>query len=400
MSVQSVWPDKVQYSISIPSKAVVFGTCIPVDIVLVPMLKGLTIGKVVCALREIHTFACIPRTSPKIDTRHIATQTFETGAMEEDSEGELGRWVMHDHMVLPKSLNACVQDCEVPSIKIRHKWASPGLRSGGGGVEAGLTCELRLKFTVQLHNPDGHMSELRASLPVMLFISPNYLMDDTNRIPSDTAAADAGSLTNAPPRYDEHYLDRLYENVRHDSFDTPLPSGANTPMPLSRNASSDNLGSLANGHVEPIPLPDASSRRWMVGSSSVHGLPSETDHSAPQTRTPSPPLLATPPPPMEDLTRVPSYTTAVRTGTRNLSNAAPLPLYDECNGTVAVDDRSAPVSPQNSPPGMSHMFSSRPRVTSRNSARSSTGSAGGILRRSHSSHHLHSLSDLLEGLRG
>ncbi|KAI5849716.1 hypothetical protein BZA05DRAFT_339212 [Tricharina praecox] len=379
MSVENLWPEKVQYSISIPSKAVVFGTCIPVDIVLVPLLKGLTIGKVVCALKEIHTLTCAPKTSQKVDTRHIVTQTFDSGAMEEDSEEELGKWVMHDRIVLPKSLNACVQDCEVPSIKIRHK----------------------LKFTIQLHNPDGHMSELRASLPVMLFISPNYLMDDTNRIPSDAPETSTDTLANAPPRYDEHYLDRLYENVRHDSFDTPLPSGANTPMPLSRNPSSDNLGSLVGGHVEPIRLPDASSRRWTVGSSaSDRGPPSDADTSTPQSRTPTPPLLA--PPAMEDLSRVPSYTTAVRTGTRNLCTESTLPLYDQCDATPhAMSVRSAPASPQNSPPGMGHMFSSRPRMMARNTTGDlSSTSAGGIQRRSHSSHHLHSLGNLLEGLRG
>ena len=116
-----MWPDKVRYSISIPSIAVVFGTCIPVDIVLIPLLKGLTVGKVVCALKEILTLTCPLKASQKIDTRHIASQTFNTGSMEEDNEEELGKWAMHEYMVLPKSLNYCVQDCSMPSIKIRHK---------------------------------------------------------------------------------------------------------------------------------------------------------------------------------------------------------------------------------------------------------------------------------------
>ena len=143
MSVENMWPEKVEYAISIPTKAVVFGTQIPFDITLVPLLKGLTIGTVICALKEIHTLACPQRTSTKVETRHVLTQTFDSGKMEEGmAVGEdLGRWTMHDVVKLPKSLNSCVQDCEIPSIKIRHK----------------------LKFTVQLHNPDGHMSEVSSS---------------------------------------------------------------------------------------------------------------------------------------------------------------------------------------------------------------------------------------------
>lgn len=59
--------------------------------------------------------------------------------MEEGGQDEeLGTWRLQDQVLLPKSLHACVQDCEVAGIKIKHK----------------------LKFTIQLHNPDGHMSEV------------------------------------------------------------------------------------------------------------------------------------------------------------------------------------------------------------------------------------------------
>ncbi|KAF8537349.1 hypothetical protein BDD12DRAFT_229906 [Trichophaea hybrida] len=393
MSVENLWPNKLEYSISIPTKAVVFGTCIPVDIVLVPLLKGLIIGKITCSLKEIHTLSCPQKTSMKIDTRHIVSQTFTSGMSDEGSGDDLGRWVMHERVILPKSLNACVQDCEVPSIKIRHK----------------------LKFAIQLHNPDGHMSELRASLPVLLFISPHYLMDDTNRIPSDVAAAaDLSELSNAPPRYDEHYLDRLYENLPRDNFDTPLPSGANTPMLVSRNNSIDNLASLAN--IEPIRLPDANSGRWRNSHENITPtstpsttLPtastsddthtgdyfsshSHTPHSGRSSRAPSPP------PPLGDLTRVPSYTTAVRTGTRNLTD---VPLYEDSGVNMSI--RSAPVSPQGSPPGEGGFLSmGRPRLLGRSSTvgRHHEDNGGGMGRRTQSSHHLHSLGDLLEGLRG
>jgi hypothetical protein len=119
--VENIWPNKVQYSIQIPNKAVVFGTYVPIEVTLVPLLKGLTIGKVICQLKEIHTFSCPSKTTVKVGTRHICSQTFTSGEMEEDSGEDLGKWVMRERVSLPKSLHACVQDCEVPSIKIRHK---------------------------------------------------------------------------------------------------------------------------------------------------------------------------------------------------------------------------------------------------------------------------------------
>lgn len=385
MSVENLWPEKIEYSISIPTKAVVFGTSIPVDVVLVPLLKGLSIGNVIISLKEVHTLTCPNRTITKTETRNILTQTFTSGELEETGEEELGRWVMHDRVALPKSLNACVQDVDVPSIKVKHK----------------------LKFTVQLHNPDGHMSELRASLPVLLFISPNYLMDDSNRIPSNTPADD-GELTNAPPRYDEHYLDRLYENVAQESFETPLPSGANTPrLAASRNSSSENLASLTLAG-----LPDANSRRWTAPSSTALSPHSE-DSSLPDGYfSPATPNTRTPSPVLEDLSRVPSYTTAVRAGTRNLGDVTSLPLYEEAESRFR-GFRSAPVSPQNSPPGLGHMFPF-PIMSSGSTTgsvrlpaaagglHSGRSSTGGFLaeRRNRSSHHLHSLGDLLEGLRG
>lgn len=268
-------------------------------------------------------------------------------------------------------------------------------------------------------------------------------MDDNNRIPPENEQHVVPvDLVNAPPRYDEHYLDRLYENVSRENYDTPLPSGSNTPMLLSRNNSVDGLSTLASNltaldMADSMGLTEATNRTWQqasVGSTpaatpsgsappSTHGvhLPSHTATSEDgYSRTSTPPS-----PPLKNLSRVPSYSTAVRTGTRNLEDANTLPLYDE--GEMYI--RSAPVSPQNSPP-TSGGFMGRGRNNTASSINafgrhsgthgfrrggaegdgsiasnlnlgqpSNTGGLS-IGQRSHSSHHLPSLSDLLGGLRG
>jgi len=239
------------------------------------------------------------------------------------------------------------------------------------------------------------------------------------------------TLVNAPPRYDEHYLDRLYDGISYD-HETPLPSGANTPRILSRSNSTEDLGALANLATSPLRIPDVNSRHWHRGSRSVGATPVATPSVG------SPPLLSSaagdevgdyfsqgnvaaqptngsgPPSPhprseqstrtsspdhepvnLTELSRVPSYTTAMRSNTRNLTDAAELPGYEQGNY------RSAPVSPQLSP---TSNHAPRPWAP----VRSNTGGILGrrsdrhhrtsseLTRNHHSHHNPHSLGDLLE----
>lgn len=142
-----MWPDKLEYLISTSNKAVIFGTSIKLDFRLVPLLKGLQIGQITTQLIEI-TDVIASRTAdseveprPHRSTRVICTDYFEVHA---EHSMEILNDVMEGYHFsrsfdLPKSLSKCVQDVDVHGIKIRHK----------------------LRFRVQLHNPDGHISEVR-----------------------------------------------------------------------------------------------------------------------------------------------------------------------------------------------------------------------------------------------
>jgi hypothetical protein len=247
-------------------------------------------------------------------------------------------------------------------------------------------------------------------------------MNENNRIPSNVDIGEESTLVNAPPRYDEHYLDRLYDGISYD-HETPLPSGANTPRILSRSNSTEDLGALANPATSPLRIPDVNSRHWHRGSHSVgatpplpssaagdeagdyfsqgNGVAQPTNGSEPpsphprseqSTRTSSPdhePVNLT------ELSRVPSYTTAMRSNTRSLGDAAELPGYEQGNY------RSAPVIPQLSP---TSNHAARPWAP----VRSNTGGILGrrsdrhhrtsseLTRNHHSHQNLHSLGDLLE----
>lgn len=133
-------------------------------------------------------------------------------------------WAVRDFFEIPANLSKCTQDCDIEGfIKIRHK----------------------LKFAVSLRNPDGHISELRASLPITLFISPNVAVTSGGEeVGTFGAVGTVDADANAPPRYDDHIYDRLWQDIHTSGMNTPLTSGANTPHIRSRRNSGENADAL------------------------------------------------------------------------------------------------------------------------------------------------------------
>ena len=106
------------------------------ELVLIPILKGLRIGKITVQLHEAQEF--ILYNDIHLITRKVAyaeyniPDSFQT--LGEDQDG----FHLHERLTLPRALKRCVQDVHCKGIKVRHK----------------------LVFNVQLHNPDGHLSEV------------------------------------------------------------------------------------------------------------------------------------------------------------------------------------------------------------------------------------------------
>ncbi|KAI1326789.1 arrestin [Xylariaceae sp. FL0255] len=268
MSVENIWPEKIEYSLVIPRKAIVFGSSIPLEMRYTPLLKGLEMRTIMVKLIETQEFTIatsgLPTKMHKHD-REITCWDNEVTREEHwrDNIEETGQegWVVHQDLPLPKRLTRLIQDCTVEGIKIRHK----------------------LKLTVALHNPDGHVSELRATLPVTIFISPNMPLDDEGNIVSQAPEAASSSTNNpndpanlAPPGYGEHILDQLYENVDTSGIMTPgVNSGVNTPFyGHSRAGSSDNLAAIIHGSAVP---PAALTSR--LQSMSLDGSFGRTNHA-------------------------------------------------------------------------------------------------------------------------
>ncbi|KAL2825880.1 HECT-type ubiquitin ligase-interacting protein cred [Aspergillus pseudoustus] len=368
MSVENIWPNKIEYSISTPTKAVIFGTTIRVDFKLIPLLKGLGIGLIVSELIETHDLTLNPEDPDAVRNTYKNTRTIVHDEHKIDADQNLEiideaaeGYQFSRLLELPKTLTRCLQDTDTRGIKIRHK----------------------LKFRVQLLNPDGHISELRATLPVSIFISPNLAIDDNNTLvdvtPQATQAAINDIAQQAPPLYGEHQFDQLYSEVDPSGYRTPGPrSGPGTPFgTLSRNLSAENLASMnaitstdisasalhhrlqnldLHGHSRLSPsehdhlgLP---SDHAPASGSNTHGSNSHTPGSPELSRRTSdevdhlPSGMATPFHPhsaeLETLSRVPSYSTAVRSSVRPHDNQ--LPGYQD---VIAENvQMSAPQSPQ------------------------------------------------------
>lgn len=222
VSVNNTWPGKVDYTISTPNKALAFGSQVMIDVEMSPLLKGLKLGPIRVWLTEQIIIA----------TPMGASHSYERNVMEHvipaPPEGSLGEdlWNVRGSFNLPANLSNCTQDCVIHSfIKVGHK----------------------LKFAISLKNPDGHTSELRASLPVYVFISPNVPINavsaSENLVLFDSTTSGMGASTpeaqavqsselldlSAPPVYENHIYDRLWEEITPAAFDSPIHSGTATP---------------------------------------------------------------------------------------------------------------------------------------------------------------------------
>lgn len=207
------------------------------------------------------------------------------------------------------------------------------------------------------------------------------LVDQT---PLSTESDDRGA--HAPPLYGEHVLDQLYADMDQAGLMTPAPrSGANTPFfAQSRTGSSENLASLnsaveANGAVPPADLNqrlqdlnlhsrNSSFLRMHRGAYSGGNTPHER-HPQDQeggyfdSAAPSNPLSRrvseeedhpvsnltsgqhTPEhmendPTLTNLSKVPSYATAVKAPPRGMTYSAALPDYDTAVSTPSSPTRS------------------------------------------------------------
>lgn len=183
-SVENTWADKIDYTLSTPTKAVIFGTAIQVNFRSVsveafysprcpasicsscafalfpdpmgrtltlnlcriaPLLKGLRIGEVTTKIHETQDMIIDMRKHAKKSkvSRDIAEDKFDVPQDQETAlvDGQ-DSWVFTRQISLPKSLRECLQTVDALGIRTKHN----------------------LLFNVKLINPDEHVSEVTICL--------------------------------------------------------------------------------------------------------------------------------------------------------------------------------------------------------------------------------------------
>lgn len=258
----NTWPGKLDFNVSVPKKGLAMGTKVPIKLIIVPLVKGLSFKSMSAEIVQHHHLVGLTGKSPEFENltqkQKIVCDTHEC---DED------HWVIKGTYHLPSSLREVTQTCTLKNdmVNVKH----------------------RIRVTIHIKNSDGHVSELRANLPVHIFMSPHHGKITTRHLEIDNRGhfvsegspecsevlfpkhetesrpetpEDSGSeaeydaereTDNAPPVYQQHVFDTLYDqtspktpleqlrihgiNTLDSYFDLPVPgSGASTP-PIDLN---------------------------------------------------------------------------------------------------------------------------------------------------------------------
>ncbi|KAI5455627.1 hypothetical protein BGZ63DRAFT_138584 [Mariannaea sp. PMI_226] len=197
ITVGNTWLDKIDYSVSLPTKAVALGSTIALYMNFTPLLKGLDLGDVLVTLLETRELTGHVPNSPHMREHRVVHRlsqwcfqiTSDHWQEAIQGTGQEG-WSLTKTLDMPKDLHLCCQDVNHHGIKVDHK----------------------LRVQIQLNNPDGHISELLIFLPIYLFISPHIFSGSQGNLLShrDTISS-LEAATAGPPGYGDHLQDQLYE---------------------------------------------------------------------------------------------------------------------------------------------------------------------------------------------
>lgn len=299
VSIDNTWLDKIDYSISIPTKAAPFGGFITLKMLFTPLIKGLKLGEITVLLVETRDCFVQGSNTTHVKEHHTEREvsrwrfkvTMEDWHNTLEDTAQEG-WALKKKLDLPNKIRQCVQTLNHSGIKIDHK----------------------IKVRVPLCNPDGHISELLTILPIMIFISPNMRLDVNgnmeDRLP---VMSNPETATTGPPEYGAHVLDQLYDT-------SEVFQGARAQSePVTRAQTPDQADSMRAGSSQASAFTTQRSSLDNAAHNAVENMEMDSRE-------------------FHDLTRVPTYRTAVRTPFRSHAqfNDDTLPDYHTAAETSSV----------------------------------------------------------------
>lgn len=206
----NTWPGKLDFNVSLPRKALALGTKMPIKLVIVPLTKGITFKSMYAEVVQHNSTKGLSGESPQFEAI-INRQKLPN----EHTHFDEDHWEVKSHYRLPSSLKDITQTCTLKNdiITVKH----------------------RVRVLIHIRNADGHISELRANLPVHVFMSPKHGTITTVHLEIDphhglfTTAPDPERedivfprKESEPPSEDELSSEELYAADRDEDNAPPL----------------------------------------------------------------------------------------------------------------------------------------------------------------------------------
>ena len=268
--VDSIWPERVKYTISTPSRAVVFGSMVPCDFVLIPLVKGLKVESIHTILtekQEYHFPSEIDssiRRDPYVVEKEVVFEDYEVpdNVETEDIDGLEG-YRFRRQIQVPRELGLCRLSID-PGLPHRSNVYSHSF----------VRVAHYLKTTVIFRRDTGSQLDIYTRLEIALFLTPNQRLDSKNRLINSGAVPmgnNADMIANdlgAPPSYGQHVAD---ETVGIGSNDGPHPP---SPVESSQNSTTNLLGSNSDEQISTNSLRNQTTN--LLGSNSDEEISANT----------------------------------------------------------------------------------------------------------------------------
>lgn len=265
LEIHNTWAEKMMYDIVLPSKVYARGSLIPITFHITPIASRLRVKSLMGTLKEYCTYTAndCSKTDTRIVKLHKEEDPFNTNNPTTAVQSR-DNWTKEIRLdIPPMSSQMAFCDADNEMIRIRHK----------------------LKFVICLVNADGHLSELRCSVPVII-------------ISSISEQAELNTL----PAYEQAWRSILCLES----------SGRSTP-----SSAAGSIEDLEHQVVHSSPMPMA------INCNHTHDSQEEEEDDLP-TQSPSAQSIWWN---GENLSRVPSYNTAAQQAPVALSTS--LPSYDQ-----------------------------------------------------------------------
>lgn len=326
MEIHNTWVDKMMYDIVMPSKMYALGEAITMTFHISPIAPELKVRSICASLKEYCSYTI--KDNSKMDARIIHFEKLLDPFCHSTS-----RWSRDVTLVVPATSPLIFCDTDNEMIKIRHK----------------------MKFVISLINGDGHLSELRCSVPVVVVDSvadqhenmlPAY--DQTwrsvpydpavfeallQRNPSSSPAAIESSSARPPVQIasSRQHQQQSVVGYRGGLFPmTPMVA----PTPSFTESSATDQQSTSSSCRAPVTI---SGRARTLSISTLSASPSNNNYNSSNMGSMNSVSSATGADPWwqgMDLSRVPSYNTAAPMDHVALSTS--LPAYDQLSCSPRV----------------------------------------------------------------